>query len=49
MRNDGPVLKRAIRKPDNAGPTRRPALKLAEFRLTALATSECPTISAVKL
>ena len=44
---DGPVLKWAIRKPDIAGPTRRPALKLAELRLTALATSECPTISEV--
>ena len=30
-----------------AGPTRRPALKLAELRLTAFATSEWPTISEV--
>ena len=47
IKNDGPVSKRAIRKPDKAGPTKRPALKLAEFRLTALAISECPTISEV--
>ena len=48
MMNDGPVLKCAMRKPESAGPTSLPALKLAEFRLTALATSEWPTISEVK-
>ena len=47
IRNDGPVSKRAIRKPDSAGPTKRPALKLAEFKLTAFAISEWPTISEV--
>ena len=48
MRNDGPVSKRAIRKPDSAGPIKRPALKFAEFKLTAFAISEWPTISEVK-
>jgi hypothetical protein len=38
-RNDGPVPKAAMRKPETAGPIRRPALKFAEFRLTAFGKS----------
>ena len=49
MRKEGPVSKLAIKIPESAGPTKRPILKLAELRLTALATSSSPTISAVKL
>ena len=47
IKKDGPVSKRAIKKPDKAGPINRPALKFAEFRLTAFAISEWPTISEV--
>jgi hypothetical protein len=36
-----------MRKPEMAGPINRPALKFAEFRLTAFAKSEWPTISDV--
>ena len=41
--------KAAISKPDSAGPTKRPALKFAEFRLTALGRSSWPTMSAAKV
>ena len=46
--NEGPVPKAAIKPPEIAGPTRRPALKLAEFNETALGRSVCPTTSVVK-
>ena len=49
IKNDGPVPKAAIIKPDSAGPTSLPKLKLAELRLTAFGTSTTPTISEVKL
>ena len=49
IKKEGPVSKLAINTPERAGPIKRPALKFAELRLTALATSLSPTISAVKL
>ena len=39
IKNEGPVPKAAMSKPETAGPMRRPPLKFAEFRLTALGKS----------
>ncbi len=46
-KKDGPVWNAAIKRPETPGPMRRPALKFAEFRLTAFARSLFPTISDV--
>ena len=44
---EGPVPNHAMSSPERPGPTRRPALKFAEFKLTAFAISLLPTISLV--
>ena len=46
-KNEGPVPKAAIRRPERPGPISRAALKFAELRLTALGKSSFPTTSLV--
>ena len=46
-RKHRPTPSEAMRRPPTAGPSRRPLLKTALFRATALDTNSGPTISMV--